>query len=207
MTTTPGLMPENKRRFPFLSSVRRHKRLIAFIGATLVLGNYIVGDRLRESAKDAAEDARSSASELRTQIILDNILGTVHTIDEHQEAVTTEAVRDATQHGPVPVKPITVDDVRQAFDEIDASTRGQEYNTVEMIRQFDDQFAHPGRSGSRRLQHDHPRTRFRVVEHAELASAARYCQVVFDPQGSGSGRPNPDRFRRKCAQRIEQAIA
>jgi len=99
-----GPAPEGNPKFSFLSAVRRHKRIIAFIGATLVLGNYIVGDRLRENAKDAADDASSSATELRTQIILDNILGTVHGIDEHQIELTVEAVRMANQHGRPPRK-------------------------------------------------------------------------------------------------------
>jgi succinate dehydrogenase flavin-adding protein (antitoxin of CptAB toxin-antitoxin module) len=144
MTQQAHKSPKIGRSLSLRSFVRRHKRLLAFIGATLVLSNYILGDWLRESAKDAADDARSSTSELQTQIILNQILAKVGAIDDHQMGIATEAVRAAFQHGPAPVKPESVDDVRRTFEELDASSRGPAVNTVEVMRQFDEQVAKQG---------------------------------------------------------------
>jgi hypothetical protein len=122
---------------------RRHTRIIAFFGATLVLGNYVVGDRLKERAKDAADDAASSASQFRLLLMLNNIAAEVHGLDEQQAEVLLPASKSAIQRRPLGTKPLSVRDVEQTLQDIDTA-RGQSLEFVNMMRQFDDQSARKG---------------------------------------------------------------
>lgn len=135
----------SKRRsaLGFRRSLRRHIKVAAFLGASMVLGNYLVGDRLKESARDAADDANSNTVQFQAQTKLIAIQSILVSLANRPIGImigdNSRTSLGKRERG----KTIAIQDVGDAFQNVDL-IRAQRIDLVAMMHQFGDKRALEG---------------------------------------------------------------